>query len=169
MLDVFADDLMWLGLYEAVRATCFGISISIPTFYAIIKMYCLASGTFFTLVSELRMALHEIWKVLNLSMGSIPYGEYFSYTEELAQLEKKEPALYKTYRELMCHFYICLELHSGREATISMKTWVDYLFPSLDGPIESLQTLVEDKQITKAIKASNHEDVILEEGDGDYE
>jgi len=48
VLDVFESDLQQLGLYEAVRVTYFGIYISIPTFYAIIEMHCLASGTFFS-------------------------------------------------------------------------------------------------------------------------
>ena len=60
MLKVFVDDLMQLRLYEAIRATCFRISISIPTFYAILKMYCPALETFFTPISELGMALHEM-------------------------------------------------------------------------------------------------------------
>jgi len=61
VLEVSADDLMRLGLYETVRATCFRISISIPTFYVILEMYCLTSETFFTPVGELKkMALHEM-------------------------------------------------------------------------------------------------------------
>ena len=52
MLDVFEAPLKRLGLYEVVRATCFGINISIPTFYAIMEMYSLASGTFFTPLGE---------------------------------------------------------------------------------------------------------------------
>ena len=87
------------GLYEAVRApTCFGISNNIPTFYAILEMYYSMSGTFFIPVGELRMALHEMWDVLNLPMGSLPYEEYFSCAKELAQMEKKELALHKKYR-----------------------------------------------------------------------
>ena len=86
VLEVFPDDLMRLGLYEAVRATCFRISISIPTFCTILEMYCPTLGTFFTPVGELGMALHEIWEVSNLPMGSLPYKEYFSCAEELAQL-----------------------------------------------------------------------------------
>ena len=31
----------------------------------------------------------------------------------------------------------------------------------MDGPLEDLQTPVEDKQIARAMKASRHEDVIL--------
>jgi len=75
---------MRLGLYEVVRATCFEISISIPSFYTIFEMYCPVSGTFFTPIGELRMALHEMWEVLNLPMGSLPYEEYFPCVEELA-------------------------------------------------------------------------------------
>ena len=84
MLDVFTDDLIWLGLYKAIKATCFGISISIPTFYAILEMYCPASRTFLTPVGELGMALHETWEISNLLMDSLPYKEYFSCAKELA-------------------------------------------------------------------------------------
>ena len=38
LLDIFEVDLKRLGLHEVVRATCLGINISIPTFYAIMKM-----------------------------------------------------------------------------------------------------------------------------------
>jgi len=44
-----------------------------------------------------------------------------------------------------------------------------YLFPSLDGPLESLQTLMDDKRIAKVVRANDHEDVILKEDDGDFE
>ena len=97
MLEVFNTDLKRLGLHEAIRATCFGINISIPTFYAILEMYRLVSGMFFTPISELGMALHEIWKVSNLPVDSKPYEEYFLCAEELAQMEKDEMALYETY------------------------------------------------------------------------
>ena len=60
VLEVFEVDFKRLGLYEVVRATCFKIIISIPTFYAILNMYCLASSMFFTPIGELGMALHKI-------------------------------------------------------------------------------------------------------------
>ena len=88
-----------------------GINISIPNFYTILDVYCLALGTFFTPVGELGMALHEMWKVSNLPIGSKPYEEYFPCAKELAQLEKDESVMYETYRELMCYFYICLSLY----------------------------------------------------------
>jgi len=106
VLAHFEGDLERLGLYEAVRATCYGIQMSVANFYAIFELYFLGTGTFFTPVGELGMTLHERWEVSALLMGSLPYEEYFPCEVKLALLEKQEPALFETYRELMCHFYI---------------------------------------------------------------
>ena len=59
---------------------------------------------FLTHVGELGMALHEMWEVSALLIGSLPCEEHFPYESELALLEKHEPALFETYRKLMCHF-----------------------------------------------------------------
>ena len=53
VLDYFGEDLMRVGLHEAVRATCYGIKINVPNFFAIFKPYCPATGTFFTLIGEI--------------------------------------------------------------------------------------------------------------------
>ena len=53
ILEHFEEDLKRLRLYEAVRATCYGIEVTVPNFYAIFELYYPASGTFFTPVSEL--------------------------------------------------------------------------------------------------------------------
>jgi len=71
-------------------------------------------------------------------MGSSPYEEYFPCAEELTQLEKNGPALDETYRELMCHYYICLDLHPSHVNVIKLKSWVEYLFPMVDGLVEDL-------------------------------
>ena len=134
-LEVFDADLKRLGLHEAVSATCFGINISVPTFYAILEMYCLALGTFFTPVGELGMMLHEMWEVSNLLISFKPYEKYFTCAEELAQLKKDEPAFYETYRKLMCHYYICLDLHPNHGYVIRLKSWVEYLFSVVDSPL----------------------------------
>lgn len=63
LLEQFEDELKRLGLYEAVRATCYGIEVSIPNFYSIFELYCPSIGTFFTPIGELGLALHEIWEV----------------------------------------------------------------------------------------------------------
>jgi len=84
----FEEDLRRLELYEAVRATYYGIQMSIANFYAIFELYCPATGTFFTPVGELGMTLHEMWEVSALPLGSLPYEEYFPCEAELALLEK---------------------------------------------------------------------------------
>ena len=147
VLEAFEEELKRLGLYEAIRATCFGINISVPTFYAILELNCLASGTFFTPVGELGMVLHEMWEVSNIPMGFMPYEEYFSFAEELKQLEEDELALYETYWELMRHFFICLDHHPSHENTNSLKTWAECLFPVVGGPLEDLQAPVEDDRV----------------------
>ena len=59
------------------------------------------------------MALHEMWEVSTLPMGSLPYEEYFPCEAELTLLEKQEPAMFETYQELMCHFNICSDVHGS--------------------------------------------------------
>ena len=129
----FEEDLRRLGLYEAVRATCYGIQMSVANFYALFKLYCPTTGTFFTPVGELGMVLHEMWEVSALPMGSLPYEEYFPCEAELALLEKQEPVLFETYRKLMCHLYICSSMHGiHKGASCSSKSWGNYLFPILE-------------------------------------
>ena len=62
--------------------------MSVANFYAIFELYCLATGTFFTPVGELDMALREMWEVSALPMGSLPYEEYFPCEVKLALLKK---------------------------------------------------------------------------------
>jgi len=76
-LEYFGEDLKKLGLHEADRATSYGMELSVPNFYAILELYCLASGTFFIPVDNLGLALHEMWDVSNLPMGYQPYDECF--------------------------------------------------------------------------------------------
>ena len=102
-------------------------------------------------------------------MGSLPDEEYFPCAEVLEQLEKKELALYETYRELMCHFYIYLDLHPSRRTTNGLKTWVDYFFPAMGIPLEDLQAPMEDRRVAKAMKASGNGDIVFEEDDGKHE
>ena len=79
VLAHFEENLERLGLYEAVRATCYDIQMSVANFYAIFELYCLAKGIFFTPTSKLGMALHEMWEVSALPKGSLPYEEYFPW------------------------------------------------------------------------------------------
>ena len=40
VLAHFEEDLERSGLYEAVRATCYDIQMSVANFYAIFELYC---------------------------------------------------------------------------------------------------------------------------------
>ena len=48
-------------------------------------------------------------------------------------------------------FYICLDLHYGRGNLNSLKNWVEYIFPILDGNPEDFEIPVEDIQIAKVM------------------
>jgi len=61
VLKYFKADLMRLGLHESIRATCHGMEISVPNFFAIFELYYPALRTFFTPVGELGLVLHEMW------------------------------------------------------------------------------------------------------------
>jgi len=135
-------------------------------FYVIFELYSLATGTFFTLVGELGMALHEMWEVSALPMRSLPYEEYFPCEAELALLEKQEPALFETYRELMCHFYT----HGGHKgASSSSKSWGYYLFPNLEDAPEVAHCGVADEDIFRRMQEHSQGDMVLEEDDDTYE
>jgi len=70
--------------------------MSVANFYAIFELYCPVTGTFFTPLGELGMALHEMWEVSALQMGFLPYEALCE--AELALLEKQEHALFETYQ-----------------------------------------------------------------------
>jgi len=133
---------------RSVRATCYGIQMSVVNFYAIFELYCPATGTFFTLVGELGMTLHEMWEVSALLMGSLPYEEYFPLEAKLALLKKQERALFETYRELICHFYICSDMHGSYKGSSNIfKSWADYLFPNLENASEEARFGVMEEDI----------------------
>jgi len=89
-------------------------------------------------------------------MGFLLYEEYFLCNEELEQLRAQDVAFYETCRELMCHCYICLHVYHLRENVNGLKSWVDYLFPNLEGTPEEFQVVVSDEDITTMMTVSNH-------------
>jgi len=65
-------------------------------------------------------------------------------------------------------------LHFSRSPPQSWKRdqfepWVEYLFLVTNEPIKNIQALISERKNAKAMKAGNHEDVVLEEDDGEYE
>jgi len=116
------------------------------------------------------MALHETSEVFALSMASLPCEEYFPCEAELALLEKQEPALFKTYRELMCHFYICLDVHEDFKGNSNnLKSWAYYLFLTLEKAPKEARFRVVEEDILWMMKKHDHEDILLEEDDGIHE
>ena len=51
------------------------------------------------------LALHELYEISRLVIGDAPYEEYIP-TTELHLLKKKDPQVYETYWEVLCHFHI---------------------------------------------------------------
>jgi len=61
---------------------------------------------------------------------------------------EEESALFETYRELMCHFYICSNMHGNPKGTLSSsKSWGNYLFPNLEDAPEAAHCGVADEDI----------------------
>jgi len=144
--------------------------MKVACFYAIFELYCSASGTFFTPVGELGMALHEMWEISALPFGSLPYEEYFPCEAELALLEKQEPALIETYRELICHLHICSSIHGGnRGSSCSLKNWGSYLFPDMENAPVAAHCGVADGDIFELMEMCLQRDVVVTEDDGPYE
>ena len=97
ILEDFGGDLKRLGLYERIRATRYKIEVSVPNFYALLDIYYPSFRTFFTPVSELGLALHEMSKISNLPLGSLPYDKYVPCTAEFKQLKTQDETLFETY------------------------------------------------------------------------
>ena len=108
------DLLKRVGLYVAVRAVQWGIPPGSHNFFGILERYNSLTGTFFTPVGEMGLAMHELHEVSGLSTGDIPYEEYVPTTEELHHLKREFPGVYETYWEVMCHFHICGQITTWR-------------------------------------------------------
>ena len=104
-----------------------------------------------------------------MPFGSLPYEEYFPCEAELALLEKQEPALFETYRELMCHLYICSSMHGGNKGTsCSLKSWGNYLFPDMENAPEASHCGVADEDIFDQMQKHSQGDLVVQEDDGPY-
>ena len=97
VLTELEDLLKQSGLCQAVRAVQYGILQSSHHFYGVLECYNPLAGTFFTLVGEMRLALHELYEVSGLVIGDAPYEEYVPTTEELHLLKKEDSQVYETY------------------------------------------------------------------------
>ena len=83
--------------------------------------------------------------------------------------EKQKSALFETYKEQVCHFYIYFDVHGGyKRSSNSLKSWADYLFPTLEEAPEEARFTVVEEDILRMMREHDHEHVILEEDDGTY-
>jgi len=77
--------------------------------------------------------------------------------------------MFETYRELMCHLCICVDVHNTRGNTNGIKVWADNLFPVMDDAPKKDQFSISDADINQKMIFNVHENVILEEDDSIYE
>ena len=78
--------------------------------------------------------------------------------------------MFETYRELMCHFYICLDMHGSYKGSLnSLKSWADYLFFTLEKAPEEARFGVVKEDILRMMREHDHADAVLKEDNGIYE
>jgi len=145
-----------VGLYHSVRAVQYGLPQSFHNFYGILEHYNHLTGTFFTPVGEMGLALNELYEVSGLVMGDAPYEEYVLTYEELHLLKNENPQVYETYWEVLCHFHICGQITSWRNRGVKQISWASYLFKGInekDSPVTSLAPCT-DEEIAERINAS---------------
>jgi hypothetical protein len=142
----------------------------VSSFHAVFKLYCPSTGTFFMPVGELGLAMHEMWEISRLPMGAYPYEEYVPCNEEIKELSAKHGVMYDTYRELMCHFHICLNMNRTRGHNNGLKQWAEHLFVNLDNNSSEVRIRVADDVsiIAKRLENSQFTDFILEEDQGGH-
>jgi len=78
----------------------YGLLQSSYHFYGILERYNPLTGTFFTLVGEMGLVLHELYEISELVIGDALYEEYVLTTEGLHLLKKKGSLVYETYWEV---------------------------------------------------------------------
>jgi len=89
-------------------------------------------------------------------MGDLPYKEYIPSTEELHLLKRDDPQVYKTYWEVLCHFYICAQVTRRRSGGVKQVSWANYLFCGLWEKLSLVSRLATstDAEITERISES---------------
>jgi len=97
VLAELGDLLKQVGLYHLVRAMQYGLLQSSHKFYGTLERYNPLTGTLFTPVGEIGLALHELYEVLGLVIGDSPYEEYVLTTEKLHLLKREDSQVYETY------------------------------------------------------------------------
>jgi len=148
VLTELGDLLKRVGLYSAVRAVQWGIPQSSQNFFGILERYNPLTGTFFTPVGEMGLALHELHEVSGLVTGDMPYEEYVPTAVELRHVKEEFPLIYETYWEVLCHFHICGQITKWRSQGVTYLSWASYLFNNVN---------TKDHLITRLAPSSDRE------------
>ena len=69
VLTELEDLLKQAGFYQVVRVIQYGLPQSSHHFYGVLERYNPLTGTFFTPVGEMGLALHELYEVSRLVIG----------------------------------------------------------------------------------------------------
>lgn len=120
------------------------------------ELFNFESGTFFTPVGEMGLALHELYEVFGLPMGEIPCKEYVLTWEELHQLQAQDTLAYDTYWELLCHYHICAQITGLNKNGMKQKSWEEYLFLNLQTDDMEIQTLSPCTEVEKEERITHY-------------
>ena len=105
-----------------------------------------------------------------MSIGSLPYEEYFFPVKRSWRYWRSRSLPFRDHRELICHLYICSDVYGGyKGSSNSLKSWVDYLFPSLESAPEEARFRVMEEDVLQMMREHDHGYVVLEENDNIYE
>src|SRR3954463_6316888 len=96
-----------------------------------LEQYNPETCTFFTPVGEIGISPWEMQHVSGLPAGEFPYEEHVPPSAKLELLKMRDPELYSTYWEVLCHFFICRESKGRGRGGVVFSTWAVYLFPGI--------------------------------------
>src|SRR3954465_2305894 len=139
-----------------------GVRANVNNFLGMLEQYIPETCTFFTPVGEIGISPWEIQQVSGLSAGEFPYEEHVPPSAELELLKARDPELYSTYWEVLCHFFICGELKGRGRSGVVFSSWAEYLFPGIGtDKVQELTVLSELKarQLTSQSRAALEEPV----------
>lgn len=83
------------------------------------ELYNAGTCTLFTPIGEIGIAVHEMHEVTGLPEGDYPYKEFILNHWEFRALEKQNSRIYGTYWEVLCHYFICMDVHVKKESGIT--------------------------------------------------
>lgn len=127
---------MEIGLYYAIRGSCYGLKKNPKLFIALVEMHNRRTGTFFTPIGEMGLTLHEMYDISRLPWGDEPYEEYTPTGEEFEELDRRYPDFLAVYQEVLCHHSTCQQISKKKDKSTEGNT------PHGSGETEGHRSLV---------------------------